>query len=185
MSERGRMPACLTAIAPKRGSGTGRAGLPAWEGHKDTCRGPSGRHAGLWGHTRCRLCPEGSPRVLPTLSCPTVRKGANGWTNGHISEKLPRVFSFRTVFQTLVSQILDRAEPLPPSSLSWEVITVFQYHSYFSSRGVSDLPSYLHQLAQQGGACAVETRSGALMRGGLPSYLVMVFSCVFNYGSYL
>ncbi|XP_053771546.1 rho family-interacting cell polarization regulator 2 isoform X2 [Desmodus rotundus] len=53
------------------------------------------------------------------------------------------------VFRTLVSQILDRAEPLPPSSLSWEVITVFQYHSYFSSRGVSDLPSYLHQLAQQ------------------------------------
>ncbi|XP_054421015.1 rho family-interacting cell polarization regulator 2 [Pteronotus mesoamericanus] len=53
------------------------------------------------------------------------------------------------VFRTLVSQILDRAEPLLPSSLSSEVITVFQYHSYFTSHGVSDLQSYLHQLAQQ------------------------------------
>ncbi|XP_036907284.1 rho family-interacting cell polarization regulator 2 isoform X1 [Sturnira hondurensis] len=53
------------------------------------------------------------------------------------------------VFRTLVSQILDQAEPLPPSSLSSEVITVFQYHGYLTSHGVSDLPSYLHQLAQQ------------------------------------
>ncbi|XP_045717615.1 rho family-interacting cell polarization regulator 2 isoform X3 [Phyllostomus hastatus] len=53
------------------------------------------------------------------------------------------------VFRTLVSQILDRAEPLPPSSLPSEVVTVFQYHSYFASHGVSDLPGYLHQLAQQ------------------------------------
>ncbi|XP_053511847.1 rho family-interacting cell polarization regulator 2 isoform X1 [Artibeus jamaicensis] len=53
------------------------------------------------------------------------------------------------VFHTLVSQILDRAGPLSPSSLSSEVITVFQYHGYFTSHGVSDLPGYLHQLAQQ------------------------------------
>ncbi|XP_035870908.1 rho family-interacting cell polarization regulator 2 isoform X1 [Phyllostomus discolor] len=53
------------------------------------------------------------------------------------------------VFRTLVSQILDRAEPLPPSSLPSEVVTVFQYHSYFAGHGVSDLPGYLHQLAQQ------------------------------------
>uniref|UniRef100_G3SWQ4 Rho family-interacting cell polarization regulator 2 n=1 Tax=Loxodonta africana TaxID=9785 RepID=G3SWQ4_LOXAF len=54
-----------------------------------------------------------------------------------------------SVFQTLVSQILDRAEPLHSSSLSLEVVTVFQYHSYFASHGVSDLESYLIQLAKQ------------------------------------
>ncbi|XP_058411117.1 rho family-interacting cell polarization regulator 2 isoform X1 [Diceros bicornis minor] len=53
------------------------------------------------------------------------------------------------VFQTLVSQILDRAEPLLSSSLSSEVITVFQYYSYLTSHGVSDLESYLNQLAKQ------------------------------------
>ncbi|XP_042793684.1 rho family-interacting cell polarization regulator 2 isoform X6 [Panthera leo] len=54
------------------------------------------------------------------------------------------------VFRTLVSQILDQAEPLLPSSLSSEVITVFQYYGYFTSHGVSDLESYLNQLAKQG-----------------------------------
>ncbi|XP_066208748.1 rho family-interacting cell polarization regulator 2 isoform X2 [Saccopteryx leptura] len=53
------------------------------------------------------------------------------------------------VFRTLVSQILDRAEPLLPSGLCSEVITVFQFHSYFASRGVSDLETYLTQLAKQ------------------------------------
>ncbi|KAM5299780.1 rho family-interacting cell polarization regulator 2 isoform 2-T2 [Ctenodactylus gundi] len=53
------------------------------------------------------------------------------------------------VFRTLVSQILDRAEPLLSSHLPSEVITVFQYHSYFTSHGVSDLESYLRQLARQ------------------------------------
>uniref|UniRef100_A0A452RAB7 Rho family-interacting cell polarization regulator 2 n=1 Tax=Ursus americanus TaxID=9643 RepID=A0A452RAB7_URSAM len=55
------------------------------------------------------------------------------------------------VFRTLVSQILDRAEPLLPSSLPLEVITVFQYYGYFTGHGVSDLESYVNQLAQQGG----------------------------------
>uniref|UniRef100_A0A8C5NZ31 Rho family-interacting cell polarization regulator 2 n=2 Tax=Jaculus jaculus TaxID=51337 RepID=A0A8C5NZ31_JACJA len=53
------------------------------------------------------------------------------------------------VFRTLVSQILDRAEPLLSSSLSSEVITVFQYHGFFTSHGVSDLETYLSQLARQ------------------------------------
>ncbi|XP_045656452.1 rho family-interacting cell polarization regulator 2 isoform X3 [Ursus americanus] len=53
------------------------------------------------------------------------------------------------VFRTLVSQILDRAEPLLPSSLPLEVITVFQYYGYFTGHGVSDLESYVNQLAQQ------------------------------------
>ncbi|XP_021035843.1 rho family-interacting cell polarization regulator 2 isoform X2 [Mus caroli] len=53
------------------------------------------------------------------------------------------------VFRTLVSQILDRAEPLLSSSLSSEVITVFQYYSFFTSHGVSDLETYLGQLTRQ------------------------------------
>ncbi|XP_011380469.1 rho family-interacting cell polarization regulator 2 isoform X2 [Pteropus vampyrus] len=70
------------------------------------------------------------------------------------------------VFRTLVSQILDRAEPLLSSSLSSEVITVFQYYSYFTSHGVSDLESYLNQLAKQ--VSIVQTlqslRDGKLLR---------------------
>ncbi|XP_021116211.1 protein FAM65B isoform X6 [Heterocephalus glaber] len=53
------------------------------------------------------------------------------------------------VFRTLVSQILDRAEPLLSSNLSSEVVTVFQYHSYFTSHGMSDVESCLSQLARQ------------------------------------
>uniref|UniRef100_A0A8D2CXH2 Rho family-interacting cell polarization regulator 2 n=1 Tax=Sciurus vulgaris TaxID=55149 RepID=A0A8D2CXH2_SCIVU len=53
------------------------------------------------------------------------------------------------VFRTLVSQILDRTEPLVSTSLSSEVVTVFQYHSYFTSHSVSDLESHLCQLARQ------------------------------------
>ncbi|KAM5167713.1 rho family-interacting cell polarization regulator 2 isoform 2-T2 [Callospermophilus lateralis] len=53
------------------------------------------------------------------------------------------------VFRTLVSQILDRTEPLLSASLSSEVVTVFQYCSYFTSHGVSDLESHLCQLARQ------------------------------------
>ncbi|XP_022346381.1 rho family-interacting cell polarization regulator 2 isoform X2 [Enhydra lutris kenyoni] len=53
------------------------------------------------------------------------------------------------VFRTLVSQILDRAEPLLPSSLPLEVVTVFQYYGYFTSHGVSDLETHVNQLAKQ------------------------------------
>nr|XP_040138030.1 rho family-interacting cell polarization regulator 2-like [Ictidomys tridecemlineatus] len=59
------------------------------------------------------------------------------------------VSPFQIVFRTLVSQILDRTEPLLSGSLSSEVVTVFQYCSYFSSHGVSDLESHLCQLARQ------------------------------------
>uniref|UniRef100_A0A8B9XJR5 Rho family-interacting cell polarization regulator 2 n=1 Tax=Bos mutus grunniens TaxID=30521 RepID=A0A8B9XJR5_BOSMU len=64
-------------------------------------------------------------------------------------ENIGNISSVIEVFHTLVSQILDRAEPLLPASLSSEVITVFQYYSYFTSHGVSDLESYLNQLAKQ------------------------------------
>uniref|UniRef100_A0A9L0SZY5 Rho family-interacting cell polarization regulator 2 n=1 Tax=Equus caballus TaxID=9796 RepID=A0A9L0SZY5_HORSE len=64
-------------------------------------------------------------------------------------ENIGNISSVMEVFRTLVSQILDRAEPLLSSSLSSEVVTVFQYYSYFTSHGVSDLESYLNQLAKQ------------------------------------
>ncbi|XP_062986528.1 rho family-interacting cell polarization regulator 2 [Elgaria multicarinata webbii] len=54
-----------------------------------------------------------------------------------------------TVFKTLVSHILDRADPVLSSSLSLEVITVFQYYNYFASKNVSDLANYLLQLARE------------------------------------
>ncbi|XP_044282349.1 rho family-interacting cell polarization regulator 2 isoform X1 [Varanus komodoensis] len=54
-----------------------------------------------------------------------------------------------TVFKTLVSHILDRVEPVLVSSLSSEVITVFQYYNYFASKNVSDLANYLLQLARE------------------------------------
>lgn len=81
--------------------------------------------------------------------------------NDCVSYKLLHIFPFQTVFHTLVSQILDRAEPLLPASLSSEVITVFQYYSYFTSHGVSDLESYLNQLARQGRTCSLLTLWGA------------------------
>ncbi|XP_013914463.1 PREDICTED: protein FAM65B [Thamnophis sirtalis] len=54
-----------------------------------------------------------------------------------------------TVFRTLISHILDRAEPLLSSSLPLEVITVFQYYNYFANKNVSDLANYLLQLAKE------------------------------------
>ncbi|XP_008162677.2 rho family-interacting cell polarization regulator 2 isoform X3 [Chrysemys picta bellii] len=54
-----------------------------------------------------------------------------------------------TVFRILLSQILDRTEPVLSSSLSSEILTVFQYYNYFASNGVSDLGSYLLQLAKE------------------------------------
>ncbi|XP_058033675.1 rho family-interacting cell polarization regulator 2 isoform X2 [Ahaetulla prasina] len=54
-----------------------------------------------------------------------------------------------TVFRTLISHILDRAEPLLFSSLPLEVITVFQYYNYFANKNVSDLANYLLQLTRE------------------------------------
>ncbi|XP_039237381.1 rho family-interacting cell polarization regulator 2 isoform X1 [Pipra filicauda] len=54
-----------------------------------------------------------------------------------------------TVFRILVSQILDRTEPVLYSSMSSEIITVFQYYNYFACHSVSDLGSYLLQLAKE------------------------------------
>lgn len=74
-----------------------------------------------------------------------MNEGVNEWSCffSHLVSSFP-------VFRTLVSQILDRAEPLLSSSLSSEVITVFQYYSFFTSHGVSDLETYLGQLTRQG-----------------------------------
>uniref|UniRef100_A0A8C0EDU8 Rho family-interacting cell polarization regulator 2 n=1 Tax=Bubo bubo TaxID=30461 RepID=A0A8C0EDU8_BUBBB len=54
-----------------------------------------------------------------------------------------------TVFRILVSQILDRTEPVLYSSMSSEIITIFQYYNYFASHSVNDLGSYLLQLAKE------------------------------------
>ncbi|XP_041904631.1 rho family-interacting cell polarization regulator 2 isoform X3 [Corvus kubaryi] len=54
-----------------------------------------------------------------------------------------------TVFRILVSQILDRTEPVLYSSMASETITVFQYYNYFASHSVNDLGSYLLQLAKE------------------------------------
>lgn len=65
-------------------------------------------------------------------------------TNVSLSLRLP------AVFRILVSQILDRTEPVLYSSMSSEIITVFQYYNYFASHSVNDLGSYLLQLAKEG-----------------------------------
>ncbi|XP_060100111.1 rho family-interacting cell polarization regulator 2 [Heteronotia binoei] len=60
-----------------------------------------------------------------------------------------------TVFKTLVSHILDREEPILSSNLSLEIVTVFQYYNYLASKSVTDLGSYLLQLAKE--ASTVQT----------------------------
>lgn len=65
-------------------------------------------------------------------------------TNASLCLRLP------AVFRILVSQILDRTEPVLYSSMSSEIITVFQYYNYFASHSVNDLGSYLLQLAKEG-----------------------------------
>uniref|UniRef100_A0A8C3H8B5 Rho family-interacting cell polarization regulator 2 n=1 Tax=Chrysemys picta bellii TaxID=8478 RepID=A0A8C3H8B5_CHRPI len=64
-----------------------------------------------------------------------------------VNEEFPGLAE--TVFRILLSQILDRTEPVLSSSLSSEILTVFQYYNYFASNGVSDLGSYLLQLAKE------------------------------------
>lgn len=53
------------------------------------------------------------------------------------------------VFRTLVAQMLDRPEPLLPPSLASEVVTVFQFHGYFSGPGAGGLEGHVRQLAGQ------------------------------------
>ena len=95
--------------------------------------------------------------------------------NDHVSSKLLPIFPFQTVFRTLVSQILDRVEPLLPSSLPLEVVTVFQYYGYFTSHGVSDLESHVNQLAKQGGTRFCHTVCWLPVESAL-GFLVIAFS---------
>lgn len=64
------------------------------------------------------------------------------------------------VFRILVSQILDRTEPVLYSTMSSEIITVFQYYNYFASHSVNDLGSYLLQLAKEGRVCKIQRLTG-------------------------
>lgn len=59
-----------------------------------------------------------------------------------------------------MSQILDRTEPVLYSTMSSEIITVFQYYNYFASHSVNDLGSYLLQLAKEGRVCKIQRLTG-------------------------
>ncbi|XP_030068018.1 rho family-interacting cell polarization regulator 2 isoform X2 [Microcaecilia unicolor] len=52
-------------------------------------------------------------------------------------------------FRTLVTQILDQADPVFSPGVASEVITVFQYYSFFASQNVSDLRNYIVHLAKE------------------------------------
>ncbi|KAM4705659.1 rho family-interacting cell polarization regulator 2 [Rhinophrynus dorsalis] len=54
-----------------------------------------------------------------------------------------------TVFRMLIGQILDNRENMLLPSLSSETITVFQYYDYFSSHNITELKTYLIQLANE------------------------------------
>ncbi|CAH2284512.1 FAM65B isoform X1 [Pelobates cultripes] len=57
-----------------------------------------------------------------------------------------------TVFRMLIAQILDRGEHMLSTSLTMEIITVFQYYNFFTSHNISDLKSYLIQLSKEASA---------------------------------
>ncbi|XP_063307740.1 rho family-interacting cell polarization regulator 2 [Pelobates fuscus] len=57
-----------------------------------------------------------------------------------------------TVFRMLIAQILDREEHMLSTSLTMEIITVFQYYNFFTSHNISDLKSYLIQLSKEASA---------------------------------
>ncbi|KAM8967759.1 LOW QUALITY PROTEIN: rho family-interacting cell polarization regulator 2 [Pelodytes ibericus] len=57
-----------------------------------------------------------------------------------------------TVFRMLIVQILDKGEHTLSTSLTLETITVFQYYDFFTSHNISNLKSYLIQLAKEASA---------------------------------
>uniref|UniRef100_A0A8K9URT6 Rho family-interacting cell polarization regulator 2 n=1 Tax=Oncorhynchus mykiss TaxID=8022 RepID=A0A8K9URT6_ONCMY len=58
-----------------------------------------------------------------------------------------------TVIWLVVSEMVDRSELAspPPSALSQDVLTVFQFHSYVSEHSVGDMKEHLLQVAREGG----------------------------------
>uniref|UniRef100_A0A4W3J932 Rho family-interacting cell polarization regulator 2 n=2 Tax=Callorhinchus milii TaxID=7868 RepID=A0A4W3J932_CALMI len=54
-----------------------------------------------------------------------------------------------TVIRILMNQMLDRPEPLPASSLSQVVVTIFQFDSYLTSHNLTNLGDHLEQLANE------------------------------------
>uniref|UniRef100_A0A8C7CW97 Rho family-interacting cell polarization regulator 2 n=1 Tax=Oncorhynchus kisutch TaxID=8019 RepID=A0A8C7CW97_ONCKI len=57
-----------------------------------------------------------------------------------------------TVIWLVVSEMVDRSELAspPPSALSQDVLTVFQFHSYVSEHSVGDMKEHLLQVAREG-----------------------------------
>lgn len=97
-----------------------------------------------WGFPSCSI-------LLPSRTFPGSLSACH--TPGQECQQL--LFSLThpfvpAVFRILVSQILDRTEPVLYSTMSSEIITVFQYYNYFASHSVNDLGSYLLQLAKEG-----------------------------------
>ncbi|KAG9355496.1 hypothetical protein JZ751_000334 [Albula glossodonta] len=65
-----------------------------------------------------------------------------------------RIHTADSVIRQLVSEMMDRCEPASPpcstpSTLSQNILTVFQFHSYTSAHSVSDMKEHLLQLAQE------------------------------------
>jgi hypothetical protein len=58
------------------------------------------------------------------------------------------------VIWLVVSEMVDRSELAspPPSALSQDVLTVFQFHSYVSEHSVGDMKEHLLQVAREGKA---------------------------------
>ncbi|KAI1901667.1 hypothetical protein AGOR_G00036750 [Albula goreensis] len=65
-----------------------------------------------------------------------------------------RIHTADSVIRQLVSEMMDRCELASPpcstpSTLSQNILTVFQFHSYASAHSVSDMKEHLLQLAQE------------------------------------
>ncbi|XP_041423703.1 rho family-interacting cell polarization regulator 2 isoform X2 [Xenopus laevis] len=54
-----------------------------------------------------------------------------------------------TAFRRLITHILDKGEAILSSNLFAEAITLFQFYDFFSSHNISELKSYLVQLAKE------------------------------------
>ncbi|XP_069469732.1 rho family-interacting cell polarization regulator 2 isoform X3 [Ambystoma mexicanum] len=92
--------------------------------------------------TRC----VSSVGVFHTSTDKMMKQLDTGYSKA-INEECPGLAD--TAFRTLLTQVLDRSEPLLSSSLMSEIVTVFQYYNYFTSQNVSDLGAHLVQLAKE------------------------------------
>ncbi|XP_078543654.1 rho family-interacting cell polarization regulator 2 isoform X1 [Lissotriton helveticus] len=88
-----------------------------------------------------------SPASLFHTSAEKMMKQLDVGFSRAVNEECPGLAE--TAFRTLLISVLDRLELPLFSSLTSEIVTVFQYHSYFASHNVSDLHAHLIQLAKE------------------------------------